>query len=113
MPTEEELAFGAELQKTMILTKEQKAMAPFADHVKDPAPPVAHGGSTDTADVSWNVPTVQMHIGTWVIGTPGHSWQAVAQGKSSYAKKSMLFAGKSVAGTIMRLFDDPALVEQA
>ena len=112
-PTEEELKFARALQQTIALTDEQKNMPPYADKVLDPAPPVAHGGSTDTADVSWNTPTVQMHIGTWVKGTPGHSWQSEAQGKSSYAKKSMLYAAKAVAATIMRLFDSPELLSEA
>ena len=113
VPTEEELRFAEALRSTMPLTAEQKAAPPYADKVLEPAPPVAHGGSTDTADVSWNTPTVQMHIGTWVKGTPGHSWQSEAQGKSSYAKRSMLYAGKAVAGTVMRLFDNPTLLEKA
>lgn len=113
LPTEEELAFGKELQKTFKLTKEEEKMPVFADKVLDPAPPVAHGGSTDTADVSWNCPTVQMHIATWAIGTPGHSWQSDTQGKFSYAKKMMLFAGKAVAGTLMRLYDNPEYIENA
>lgn len=111
--TEEELAFGKELQKTFKLTKAEEAMPIFADRVLDPAPPVAHGGSTDTADVSWNCPTVQMHIATWAVGTPGHSWQSDTQGKFSFAKKAMLFAGKAVAGTLMRLYDNPEYIENA
>ncbi len=113
MPTEEDLEYGRKLQATMVLTKAQKAQSVYAMEVLDPAPPVAHGGSTDTADVSWNTPTVQMHIGNWVIGTPGHSWQAVSQCRSPYAKRAMLYAGKAVAGTVMRLFADPALIDKA
>lgn len=113
VPTEEDIAYGKALQQTVPLTKAQQAMPPYAMKVLDPAPPVAHGGSTDTADVSWNCPTVQMHIGTWVIGTPGHSWQSISQCRSSYAKRAMLYAGKAVAGTLMRLMDNPALLEQA
>ena len=113
IPTEEELEYGRALQSTMTLTSAQKAKPIFADKVLDPAPPVAHGGSTDTADVSWNCPTVQMHIGNWVVGTPGHSWQSTAQSKGSYAKKAMLYAGKAVAGTLIRLFEDPSLIEKA
>lgn len=113
VPTEEELAYGKALRETMILTPEQKAAEPFAMKVLDPAPPVAHGGSTDTADVSWVCPTVQMHIGTWVVGTPGHSWQSTSQCRASYAKRSMLYAGKAVAGTIVRLFEAPSLIESA
>lgn len=113
VPTEEELEYARALQKTFKLSKEQEAMSPLADHVKDPAPPVAHGGSTDTADVSWVCPTVQMHIANLAVGTPGHSWQSVAQNRCSFAKKGMLYAGKSVAATIMRLMDHPELIEQA
>ena len=111
--TQEELAFAKALQKTFSLTKEQEALPPYANTVKDPDPPVAHGGSTDTADVSWVVPTVQLHIGSFVVGTPGHSWQSVANNRGTFAKKSMLFAGKVVAGTLMRLMDDPSLIEKA
>jgi len=113
VPTEEELAFAKALQATVKLTREEQSLPPLPMVVKDPAPPVAHGGSTDTADVSWNCPTVQMHIGTWAIGTPGHSWQSTAQGKGSYAKKAMLYAGKAVAATIMRLLEDPQLIQKA
>ena len=112
-PTEEDLAYAEALQATMNLTDAQKKRPPYALKALEPAPPVAHGGSTDTADVSWVCPTVQMHIGTWMVGTPGHSWQAVSQCKSPYAKRAMLFAGKAVAGTILRLFENPELVRQA
>ncbi|MBQ3866870.1 MAG: amidohydrolase [Clostridia bacterium] len=111
MPTEEENAFGRALQKTMPLDELPETV--YAEKLLPPAPPKPHGGSTDTADVSWICPTVQMHIGTWAIGTPGHSWQAVSQGKSSYAHKATLYAAKSVAGTVLRLFEDPARLEKA
>lgn len=109
----EELAYGKALQQTFKLTPEQAQRPPFATKVLDPAPPVAHGGSTDTADVSWVCPTVQMHIGTSVVGTPGHSWQNVSQNRGSYAKKAMLYAGKAVAGTLLRLIERPEILEQA
>jgi len=113
VPTDAELEFGKKLQETMQLSKEQLDEPPYAVKVLPPAPPVMHGGSTDTADVSWNAPTVQMHIATWVKGTPGHSWQSEAQGKSTYAKKAMLYAGKAVAQTLMRLADTPELITKA
>lgn len=113
VPTEEELAYGKALQATMKLTAAQQQMPTFRTAVLDPAPPVAHGGSTDTADVSWNCPTVQMHIANWVVGTPGHSWQSASQSGGSYAKRAMLYAGKAVAGTILRLMEKPELVAKA
>ena len=113
VPTAEDIAYGKALQATMKLTKEEAAKPMYADKVLDPAPPVAHGGSTDTADVSWICPTVQMHIGNWVVGTPGHSWQSASQSKSSYAKRAMLYASKAVAGTILRLMESPELLVKA
>ncbi len=112
-PTEEELAFAQALQETFDNAEQLKKSPAYNVAVKDPAPPVAHGGSTDTADVSWVCPTVQMHIATSVVGTPGHSWQAVSQFRASYAKKAMLYAGKAVAGTIMRLMENTELLAQA
>nr|WP_084790201.1 amidohydrolase [Candidatus Sodalis sp. SoCistrobi] len=44
-------------------------------------------GSTDVGTVSWVVPTVQLRGATYAIGTPGHSWQLVAQGKLPAAHK--------------------------
>jgi aminobenzoyl-glutamate utilization protein B len=73
----------------------------------------AAGGSTDVGDVSWMCPTAQVYAGTWAPGTPGHSWQVVAQGKSSYAHKGMLLAGKVIALTAMRLMQQPELLAQA
>ena len=71
------------------------------------------GGSTDVGDVSWMCPTAQINAATWAPGTPGHSWQAVAQGKSSTAHKGMLYAGKSIALAAMMLMEQPELLEEA
>ena len=113
VPTEEDLAFGRALRATMNLTPEELAGPIYPESLLPPAPPKDHGGSTDTGDVSWNCPTVQMHIGNWCIGTPGHSWQAVAQGKSRYAHEAMFYAGKSLAGTAIRLMEDPERLKKA
>ncbi len=57
------------------------------------------GGSTDVADVSWVVPTVQLWGPTYAIGTPFHSWQMVTQGKSAPAIKGMVHAAMVMAAT--------------
>ena len=59
-------------------------------------------GSTDVGDVSWVVPTVQVHAPTVAIGTPFHTWQVVAQGKSPHAHKAMVQAAKAMAGLGVR-----------
>ena len=71
------------------------------------------GGSTDVGDVSWVVPTGQFGTACWAAGTAGHSWQVVAQGKSSIAHKGMLTAAKVLASTGYEFLTNPELVEKA
>jgi aminobenzoyl-glutamate utilization protein B len=70
-------------------------------------------GSTDVGDVSWVVPTVQARGATYAIGTPGHSWQLTAQGKSPLAHKGMLHVAKVMAGTAVDALKNPAVIAQA
>lgn len=70
-------------------------------------------GSTDVGTVSWVVPTVQMRGATYAIGTPGHSWQLVAQGKSGIAHKGMEHCAKVMAATAAELLRDPGQIEAA
>ena len=70
-------------------------------------------GSTDVADVSWAVPTVQARVATHAIGTPGHSWQITAQGKAPAAHKGMIDAAKVMGVTARMVIDDPALLAAA
>lgn len=71
------------------------------------------GGSTDVGDVSWVVPTGQVNTVCWAAGTAGHSWQVVAQGKSSIAHKGMFLAAKVMAATAYEYLTNPQLVEEA
>jgi aminobenzoyl-glutamate utilization protein B len=70
-------------------------------------------GSTDVGDVSWVVPTVQARCATVAIGTPGHSWQITAQGKSGQAKKGMVNAAKVMAGVAVDALGDASLIARA
>ncbi len=64
-------------------------------------------------DVSWAVPTVQARGATYAIGTPGHSWQLTAQGKTPAAHKGMVHVAKVMAGTAADVLSDPALLQAA
>ena len=70
-------------------------------------------GSTDVGDVSWVVPTVYIRGATYAIGTPGHSWQLTAQGKSPLAHKGMIHTAKVMAGAAVDLLHDDALIGRA
>ncbi|GLC80895.1 amidohydrolase [Lacrimispora brassicae] len=70
-------------------------------------------GSTDVGDVSWTIPTVTAVVTTAPNGTPAHSWQWVATGKSSIAHKGMITAGKTIAMTALDLLENPEIVKKA
>jgi len=74
---------------------------------------VVEPGSTDVGDVSWQTPTAQINAVTLASGTPGHSWQVVAQGKSGAAHKGMLYAAKVLAQTACELYEAPWLLAEA
>lgn len=83
------------------------------DFVIDKNANTGGGGSTDVGDVSWVVPTGQVSVVTCAAGTAFHSWQCVAQGKSSIAHKGMIAAAKIMACTGVDLLTKPELLESA
>ena len=70
-------------------------------------------GSTDLGDVSWVVPLVQLQGATCAIGTPFHSWQLVAQGKSAFAKTGMVHAAKVMAATALSALENAEIITRA
>lgn len=70
-------------------------------------------GSTDVGDVSWLTPTSQIETVCWPAGVPGHSWQVVACGKSSFAHKGMFLAADVLAATAIDLITDAELLKKA
>jgi len=69
-------------------------------------------GSTEVADVSWIAPTAQFRASTWAVGTPPHTWQAVAA-NGDFGRKGMVYAAKVLAGTTHDLLADADLREAA
>jgi aminobenzoyl-glutamate utilization protein B len=90
---------------------ERKPLADFV--VPDTAPAIDLPGSTDVGDVSWVVPTVQLWGANYAIGTPFHTWQMVAQGKSRSAIKGMAHAAQVMAATGVDVILNPDLRAQA
>ena len=87
---------------------------PLADFVA-PLDRVNTGGngSTDVGDVSWAVPLVQAWVATCAIGTPFHSWQLTAHGKTGIAHKGMIQAAKIMAATAADLYRRPEILAAA
>lgn len=70
-------------------------------------------GSTDVGDVTWKVPTTEVLVATAAIGTPLHSWQMTAQGRSGAAHKGMVHAAKAMGRVAQILLSDPARLAEA
>ncbi len=125
--TEEEEAFAAELAKS--IPEEKKRIGRMKSHLPDARElsgmnlntriydPVGAGskggGSSDVAEVAWNVPTVQFRTVYTIVSAAGHSWQNTASNGMSIGHKSTVFASKVMAGTVIDLLSKPELVDAA
>ena len=69
--------------------------------------------STDAGDVNRFTPTLQYRSAVWAVGTSAHSWQAVAQGRSAFARKGTEHAAKVLAATAVDLFQNPEILRAA
>jgi aminobenzoyl-glutamate utilization protein B len=71
------------------------------------------GGSTDVSDVSWKVPAMELTTSTFVLGSPGHSWQNTAQSGMGIGHKSLIFAAKTMSFCAIDLLTRPELLRKA
>jgi aminobenzoyl-glutamate utilization protein B len=100
--TEDEKQFVLRIQQTIDKPKPLESLR----DVRDRSGTVGMG-STDVGDVSWVVPTSGFTTACWAPGTPGHSWQAVACGGTSIARKGMNVAARVLAATAWDLYRSP------
>ena len=106
---EKEREFAEEIYKTLL-----NPSASIGDQEKILPYRAFHGyGSTDVGDVSWLVPTAGARIASWVPGTPGHSWQAVASGGTSIGLKGEKLAVQVLSDTAIEIYLDPSITEKA
>lgn len=71
------------------------------------------GGSTDVADISWNVPTASFGTVTTVPGNPGHSWENTATVGTTIGTKGLINAAKVFTYTAIDLFQQPEIIKTA
>jgi aminobenzoyl-glutamate utilization protein B len=124
--TDADRTFATELQETLdeatiknrlsALPEERRAAAQERPLYSDPMESFDEGtvlsGSTDVGDVSWITPVAQFWCAAWPVGTPSHSWQAVAA-NGDFAAKAAVYAAKVLAGTAYDLLSTPSLLETA
>ena len=109
--TPEEVKFAEDIRKT--LTDPPDIKIGSQESVQPMRLGAVGGASTDLADVTWNVPTVQVVAATFAPGVPAHSWQATACAGGTIGLKGMMVAAKSMALTTVDLFSDPATIQKA
>ncbi len=125
--TEEELEFAAEIAKSFPKEAKIDGLRKYkvpdweryldVDLVTDILDPWDEGetspGSSDVGDVSWKTPTLEFGTTCNVLGAPGHSWQFVACCGSTIGHKSLVFAAKAMAGSVLDLLTKPELLKKA
>jgi len=125
----EDMAFAAEIAKSIprdsfaesapVYGLDADAVAAMKDTLlhESVLPPykseIVQPGSTDVGDVSWAAPTGQIVTACMALGTPGHSWQIVAQGRMGIGHKGMLYAAKVMAVGAAEFMQSPGLVGEA
>lgn len=118
--TEDELVYAKKFKGTLDaeLKAMQRMMGLSKEVMKKPIlnglipPPRKLPGSSDVGDVSWVVPMAQFMGNCYAFGTPAHSWQMVAQGKSSITHKGMVAAAKVMALTAAEVLENPEIIKE-
>lgn len=82
----------------------------MADGLFPPSP--FKSGSTDVGDVSWVVPSTWFGVACFALGTPAHTWLAVAQGKSEIAHHGMTAAAEIIARSAVDILRRPELLQK-
>jgi aminobenzoyl-glutamate utilization protein B len=104
--TPEEIAFAKKIQE--VQGGEQTGLngkiSPLKETKEHP-----NGGSTDVGDISWIVPEITLEATTAPANTAWHGWSVVACGGMSIGHKGMLLATKSLAMTMVDLFENEQL----
>ena len=104
--TSEEIAFAKKIQE--VQGGEQTGLDgkihPLKETQEHPT-----GGSTDVGDISWIVPEITLVATTAPANTAWHGWSVVACGGMSIGHKGMLLAAKSLAMTMVDLFENEQL----
>ncbi len=124
VPTKEEREFAKALQASVGKKDRVATLDPIGaprtllakaihDEVGDFGRGKRIGGSLDTGDVSYVVPTGQMNAAAWPLGVGAHTWQSCAASGSAWASKAMRWAGASLALAGFGLAADAALLREA
>lgn len=103
--TDADQALAKAIQTT--LGKPAVGMATTIVPLSPPAPAFGGGISTDTADVSWHVPTATALAATFPAGVPNHNWGVTAAAATNVGHQGLLSAARYLAATAVDLITQP------
>ncbi len=110
--TEDDQAFARALQELMG-ADEIVGLATELKAIEEPEEDPKSGGSDDIGDVSWNLPTVTLRFPSNVDGLQFHHWSSAMAMATPIAHKGATAGAKVIAATMIDLYTNPALVEDA
>jgi len=104
--TPDEITFAKKIQvaQSAEQTGLDGAIHSLKETEKDP-----EGGSSDVGDISWNVPEITLLTTTAPKNTAWHGWSVVACGGMSIGHKGLVFSSKTLAMTMVDLFENEQL----
>jgi aminobenzoyl-glutamate utilization protein B len=108
--SEKEQLLAKEIQRT--LNKKEEGLSTVIEPLKEPRGYMG-GGSTDSADVSWNVPTASLTTACWPLHSPGHSWVIVSSSGTSIGYKGMMTAAKVICHAGIETLLNPKIIKNA
>jgi aminobenzoyl-glutamate utilization protein B len=105
----EEQEFARALQKAAGVRADglKLAVAPLTGPMQQRSP------SNDCGDVSWKVPMGRVGFPSNVPGVPFHHWAGGAALATTIAHKGAVAGAKALAGSVLDLLSDPALIRRA
>lgn len=114
----EEISFAEKLDASSPVYEKMVASGSVAEgvHLDSSVPPVDNQnsfGSTDVGDVQNIAPGVFFMTACSNIGAASHSWHNTACAGHSIGMKGMLYGAKIMAASVIKLIDEPALLDRA
>jgi aminobenzoyl-glutamate utilization protein B len=109
--SDDDQKFAIALQE-LLDTEEKDGLPVELIGLREPPEKPESGGSDDIGDVSWNVPTVTLRFPS-NVSLQGHHWSSAMAMATPIAHKGAVAGAKAIATTMLDLFQDASLLEDA
>ncbi|MEU3979292.1 amidohydrolase [Streptomyces sp. NPDC026672] len=107
--TDADHALAKEIQKS--LGRPETGMPTQLTPLAPPAAAYTGGLATDTADISWQVPTAVLLAAAYPPGLPNHNWGVTATAATGIGHQALLSAARYLAAGAVDLIEQPDLLD--